>query len=313
MASSSGSSSDPGTVPADQEYFETVSYHGREYHKYCLDNNVYFCPVDEDEVERLGIMHAVFLRVFDNRLIFPPIRNPRRILDCGFGAGDWAIDVAERYENCEVTGIDVCPHMFPEQYPPNFDPQVDDLNGRFTFPSNHFDLVHSQMMADGIHANRWRQYIADIFRVTRPGGWCQMVEIYFNAQSDNGTLTHDHALRRWSRRYLRAAQRYKDPRAPLQMEAMLRSAGFQDIESRMMTLPMCGWPTNERERAIGRANRDNVQRLLSSMAIYPFTEFLGMSISEVQLLVAQARSEASNPAFKAYFPLYVCIGKKPRR
>lgn len=61
---------------------------------------------------------------------------------------------------------------------------------RFTFSSNHFDLVHSQMMAGGIHSNRWRQYIADIFRVTRPGGWCQMVEVYFNAQSDNGTLTH---------------------------------------------------------------------------------------------------------------------------
>lgn len=47
-------------------------------------------------------MHSVFARVFDNRLIFPPIRNPRKVLDCGFGPGDWAIDVAERFEDCEV-------------------------------------------------------------------------------------------------------------------------------------------------------------------------------------------------------------------
>ena len=33
--------------------------------------------------------------------------------------------------------------------------------------------------------------------------------------------------------------------------------------------------TDERERGIGTANRDNVQQLLSSLAIYPFTEFLG--------------------------------------
>lgn len=33
--------------------------------------------------------------------------------------------------------------------------------------------------------------------------------------------------------------------------------------------------TDERERGIGMANKDNVQELLSSMAIYPFTEFLG--------------------------------------
>jgi hypothetical protein len=32
---------------------------------------------------------------------------------------------------------------------------------------------------------------------------------------------------------------------------------------------------DEREYNIGAANRDNVSRLLSSLAIYPFTELLG--------------------------------------
>lgn len=44
-------------------------------------------------------------------------------------------------------------------------------------------------MATGIHANRWNQYLREMFRVTRPGGWCQMVELYYNVQSDNGSLT----------------------------------------------------------------------------------------------------------------------------
>jgi ubiquinone/menaquinone biosynthesis C-methylase UbiE len=61
---------------------------------------------------------------------------------------------------------------------------------RLTFSANYFDLVHSQLMLGGIHRNRWRGYLRDIHRVLRPGGWCQMAEIYFNAQSDNGTLTH---------------------------------------------------------------------------------------------------------------------------
>lgn len=33
--------------------------------------------------------------------------------------------------------------------------------------------------------------------------------------------------------------------------------------------------TEQRERDIGLANRDNVQRLLASMALYPFIERLG--------------------------------------
>ena len=62
------------------------------------------------------------------------------------------------------------------------------MSNSFAFPANHFDLVHSQMMSGGIHADRWSDYVDDIFRVLRPGGWVQMVEIYFNAQSDNGSL-----------------------------------------------------------------------------------------------------------------------------
>lgn len=48
--------------------------------------------------------------------------------------------------------------------------------------------------------------MADILRVLRPGGWCQMVEIYFNAQSDNGTLTDSKRIswRRWSMDFIKA-------------------------------------------------------------------------------------------------------------
>jgi ubiquinone/menaquinone biosynthesis C-methylase UbiE len=48
-------------------------------------------------------MHGILGRVFDGRLIFPPIRSPKRILDCGCGAGDWAVEVAEQYPDAEVS------------------------------------------------------------------------------------------------------------------------------------------------------------------------------------------------------------------
>jgi ubiquinone/menaquinone biosynthesis C-methylase UbiE len=55
------------------------------------------------ETSRLESMHAVLSRVFDGRLIFPPVRNPKRILDLGTGSGDWAIQVAEQYPESEVS------------------------------------------------------------------------------------------------------------------------------------------------------------------------------------------------------------------
>ncbi|KAK1479414.1 UMTA methyltransferase [Colletotrichum abscissum] len=59
--------------------------------------------------------------------------RPRRVLECGFGAGDWAIDVAQQHPNCEVVAIDICPHIWPDesQTPTNLNLQVDDLNSRY--------------------------------------------------------------------------------------------------------------------------------------------------------------------------------------
>ncbi|KAK4166017.1 S-adenosyl-L-methionine-dependent methyltransferase [Cladorrhinum sp. PSN259] len=297
---------DHQTIPVDNTYREVIVHNNREFQRFAVENSIYFAPVDEDEVERLVYQHQVFNMIFENRSIFPPIPRPRRILECGSGSGAWAIEVAEEYPECEVIGIDINPYPVPEDIPPNVDFQVDDLNSPSTFPSNYFDLVNSRMMAGGIHRNRWANYMSDILRVLRPGGWCQMVEIYFNAQSDNGTLTENHALQVWSQSYMQSLQPYKDPRAPLRLQNLMTQAGFVEVESRLITLPL-----NPREREIGVANRANVHRLLSALAMYPFSQGLNMSNTDIQLLVAQARSEADNPAFKAYFPVYVCIGRKP--
>jgi len=98
-----------------------------------------------------------------------------------------------------------------------------------------------------------------------------MVEIYFNAQSDNGTLTAsksrqmslpyaapccsgmlidcgDHALQVWSQSYMQSVSAYKDPRAAMRLENLMRQAGFVEVEQRVLTLPLSGW-SNSRWRA----------------------------------------------------------------
>jgi hypothetical protein len=135
-------------------------------------------------------------------------------------------------------------------------------------------------------------------------------------------------------------QPYKDPRAPMRLKGWMEAAGFVDVEQQQLMLPMCAWPrcesdpfqiwllwsateanrdAAERQRNVGAANRGNVQRLLSSLAVYPFTQFLrwvsrpgdyrgadrehlSMSLDDVHLLVAQARREADDPAFKVNSP-----------
>ncbi len=44
----------------------------------------------------------LFNVIFDERLVFPPVTELKNVLDCGYGAASWAIEVAEAYPSCEV-------------------------------------------------------------------------------------------------------------------------------------------------------------------------------------------------------------------
>ena len=81
-----------------------------------------------------------------------------------------------------------------------------------------------------------------------------MVECYYMCQSDNGSITDSHPLRRWSSNYIRSLEGIKDPRAPQQLHTLVSTAGFVEIEHRMIPMPLCGWSNgiakNEDERTL---------------------------------------------------------------
>ena len=83
------------------------------------------------------------------------------------------------------------------------------------------------------------------YRVTKPGGWLQLVECYYMCQSDNGSIGDTNALRRWSDNYIRALDSTKDPRSALQLQNMLVTAGLQSVETRMIPVPLCAWSSSK--------------------------------------------------------------------
>ncbi|EFE45206.1 hypothetical protein TRV_00020 [Trichophyton verrucosum HKI 0517] len=130
-----------------------------------------------------------------------------------------------------------------------------------------------------------------------------MVEVYFNVQSDNGALTESNCLRKWSTSYIAALEDVKDLRSGMKLAGLMASAGLVDIESKIIPLPLSGWSTDPRMKAIGEANRKNVHLLLESLGLYPLMHGLDMSEVEFQELLTGARQEADDPSLKAYIPL----------
>ncbi|KAI2624393.1 S-adenosyl-L-methionine-dependent methyltransferase [Hypoxylon sp. NC1633] len=303
------------TEELNDEVRETFTHHNRTYQRYAIDRRIYCVPVDEvcnrmSPFSELDPQTDLNAPIAQSLFAVGQTRKAAaaRALewqDDGFGELDGGSKHAQGilfwYSKAaswltgnffQVIGIDVSPHHYnPEESVDNLYLNIDNLNMPLQFHSNHFDLVNSRLVAGGIDRNRWHGYMRDILRCLRGGGWCQMVEMDFNAQSDNGTLTDGHALRQWSEKYTRAASQYKSPEAPRRLGHWMRHAGFTDVEER-----------NQRDFDIGAANQENVRLLLGSLALYPFTELLNMAITEFHVLVAQARAEASNAALKVRSP-----------
>lgn len=72
-----------------------------------------------------------------------------------------------------------------------------------------------------------------------------MVEIYFNVQSDNGSITDAHALRRWSTQYMRALEDRKDLRIGSRLRNLFTGSGLVEVDTKMIPLPLSAWSTGE--------------------------------------------------------------------
>ncbi|CAN9124447.1 unnamed protein product [Alternaria alternata] len=87
---------------------ERVSVHGRVFQRISLDEKIYFAPVaiDDREESRLTAQHRLVARIFGDSLFSSrvSVENPSAILECGYGNGEWAVQCAEDFEDCEMIG-----------------------------------------------------------------------------------------------------------------------------------------------------------------------------------------------------------------
>ncbi|KAF2002376.1 UMTA methyltransferase [Amniculicola lignicola CBS 123094] len=296
------------------EDLRTVNIHDRDFQKVSVDSRIYCVPVDEPEEERLEAQHDLITRFCGDRLFFPRIDNPRKVLECGYGRGDWAVAVAEEFEDCEVTGIDIYPTLIADQ-PDNLFLYGYNLNDRLNDPEvfqrNAYDLIHSRFVAPGLKTNRWTSYIRDMKSLLKPNGWVQMSEYYLNFQSESGRLSDQSALTRWWTAYSRAMEHYsnRNPRVATSLQRYLTDGGFRDVGGWMFHFPVGGWDP----AAIGRENIQMFAELLDSLALWQLTERLGWTAAQVQVLTNAARAELQDVSLKLYVPVYIAWGRRSSR
>ncbi|KAG9307571.1 hypothetical protein G9A89_023136 [Geosiphon pyriformis] len=163
---------------------------GRE-HAYREENPKFAIPKDINGVPRLHIQHYLIRFLWQGNFSSPVgevlSRPDAKVLDLGCGAGTWALELAHEYPKAEITGVDIS-NFFPTNHStPNLNfIELDFLKTpKLPFNDNIFDLVHMRFLLADIKEQDYEDFaIKELIRVTKPGGWIEIVEFDVQHYSD---------------------------------------------------------------------------------------------------------------------------------
>ncbi|KAI1432047.1 hypothetical protein GGR50DRAFT_632178 [Xylaria sp. CBS 124048] len=277
--------------------------------RYC---GSYYMPNDEDEQVRLQLLNQVYLKVLDGELTTVPLECPTHILDIGTATGEWVIDMAEVYPDCEVTGTDIS-NIFERRAPQNVYWEVDDAELDWERPSNYYDLVHLRDMT-GAFAD-WEAIYRSALRCLKPGGWLEIIDFndikgfhdfftYFESDSLLYKLVED---------LQEASVLSGRPRGVEHLEPrLLVDAGYIDVNLTEYSIPL-----KTQDGSTGKFWLLSCLNGLEPLCMRLLTKFKGWSPDDVRLCCEKIGAEimalAQDPRkSKTYvMKLGVLTGRKP--
>ena len=149
-----------------------------------LNETPYLLPNDLEDAHRLDFQHFLLRQLLRGNY-WAPIERPQSILDVAAGTGRWAMELANEYPQASVVGLDVVPP--PDDYlrasfqavhgkPSNYRFVQRDILTGLPFHDDSFDFVHMRLVFAAVPSDRWLPLVQELARVTRPGGWVELVE-----------------------------------------------------------------------------------------------------------------------------------------
>jgi SAM-dependent methyltransferase len=261
----------------------------------------YVLPKDMQEVNRLDFQHFM-LRQVRRGNFEAPVKEPRDVLDVGTGTGRWALELALLWPNTNVIGLDVVPPPIEaganEQNirPPNYIFVPGNVLEGLPFSDASFDYVHQRMLVGALPRDRWPGVVQEILRVTRPGGWIELVE----AGSARGGGPALDALNTWG--VSAAATRGIDIAMGAQIGSMLQTAGAVNIVAHEVFIPI-----GRRGGRVGLMMEANYFSALEN--IRPLLLNLGLTDEATHTAtLAQARREVAQSRCGVIY--YVALGQR---
>jgi SAM-dependent methyltransferase len=196
----------------------------------------YLLPHQPSEIDRLDVQHYALLATL-GRNFLAPVEDPARILDVGAGTGQWGFEVCRQFPRALVVGIDLEPGK-PKR-PANYRIVRANVLRPLPFRSGKFDFVHQRFMAiSAIPRTAWPLVLAELVRMTAPGGWIELAEAV-NEVVPAGPATG--RLFELVRRVSRTIGIDSDSVLVRAQGDHLRRVGLTDVEQRDVEVPVGEW------------------------------------------------------------------------
>ena len=272
--------------------------------KRMLSTSLYVLPSDVAEEERLNLQHF-FYKLAHGGNTRVPLRHPRSILDVACGTGIWPREMAQEYPSADVWGFDINMEPLEEAkrrltalgtYPQNFHFRNATALEPFPFEDARFDFTHARLMSTWLPMAQYPQVVAEMLRVTRPGGYLELVDFEVPSTPSRAAT----ALMQAAGRLLESRKLHNGGGA--HMAGYLRQAGAVQVQERRVVAGI------GRQRV--REQRLMVADLLSALRnMGPILVKTGMlTDGSYQQLIAQAEQEL--PQVGMTYPIVAAYGMR---
>ncbi|KAF7725326.1 hypothetical protein EC973_009665 [Apophysomyces ossiformis] len=309
-----------------QTMVETTMIEGRRYLAPSVSAR-YFLPYDDDESDRLIVLHFLLKHAFNGNFRAPiqPIladtRKRAQVLDIGCGPGTWVLELATEFPHADFHGIDLCP-MFPTTIKPgNAQFKQHDIAEPLPYPANQFDYIYMRTMLGSMTRSQLIGLLAEITRVLKPGGYIEILDVEYQVQRP-GPLSEELV----NQKFRQIMKSYDiDLQLCHHLSTLMMtnpaSGGFVDIHQGKINIPL-GWGGQ-----LGELHSQNIECFLRSlnpmireaMTRTPPGEndkdnIVDQETASIKSLDDEAIHHIMNECkkYQSHLNWYTCYGQKPR-
>lgn len=186
----------------------------------------------------------------------------------------------------------------PGYVPENLRFEIDDAENQWQFP-HKFDYVHIRGMGGAI--GDWPKLLQQAYENLNPGGFVEVLDFEAWASTDDNSLPEYSAYHQYQTLLSEASESFgKLMNVSPKFQEYVQAAGFTNVAEDKRKIPLSPWPSDRKQRRMGRYMQMVMLESVEPYALALFTRAMGWNNTMVQAQLAGVRNDLKNMDYHVY-------------